>query len=184
MDIVKDKAEVISNQINRITEKLNLADDLTVTGDDIIDYVKEKTESVDVLIPENNIDLLNLQNLIEDFKYVRNVLRENTEAGRKIISIVSGSIMDIDLEGSPALITSFAELNRTLTDNMKLYVQSYKEISNIIINLNKAKSIVEPQQKISNNLNITNIVDSPQNMVLSTADLIKRLKDDNKEKEK
>lgn len=188
MDIT-ERAENLSKQFNRITDRLkdnlDISDDLTVSGDELLECVKEKTniplsELADMDEMEV-VDILNLQNLVNDFSYIRSVLKENTEDGRKILNTLSSALLDVDMSESPALIASFAELNRTLTENMKLFVQSYKEISTIIINLNKAKTIVEPQHKITNNLNINNITsvendEQAKNVIISSADLIKQLK--------
>lgn len=183
----KEKAENLSKQFNRITEKLkenlDISEDLQVSGNDLIDCVNEKTQVEKIEADDiEAIDLLNLQNLVNDFKYVRNLLKENTECGKKIMNTLSSTLLDVDLEQSPEMIAAFSELNRSLTDNMKLFIQSYKEISNIIINLNKAKTLIEPQQKVTNNLNISNInsfenSEQASNAILSTAELIKKLRE-------
>ena len=127
---------------------------------------------------EELLDLINLQNMVSDFVYIRDTLKENTENGKKLINSISLSILDVDMENSAELISAFSELNRTLTENMKLYISSYKELSNIILNLNKVK---EPKQVTNNHLNIStvnNIENSDQVPIsaISTADLLEQLR--------
>jgi hypothetical protein len=66
---------------------------------------------------------------------------------------------------------SFAELNKAIADNMKLYIQGYKEISNVLLNLDKIQKAEkdEKPQTINNTLNINSTE------TISTVDLIKRL---------
>ena len=116
--------------------------------------------------------------MVSDFVYIRNTLKENTENGKKLINSISLSILDVDMENSAELISAFSELNRTLTENMKLYIMSYKDLSNIILNLNRVK---EPKQITNNHLNIStvnNIENSDQvpTTAISTADLLEQLR--------
>jgi len=62
------------------------------------------------------------------------------------------------------MITSFAELNKAVAENMKLYVSSYKDISNILLNINKLNgSQVEKKENTG------------YNDIVSTVDLIRSL---------
>lgn len=188
MDI-KAKSEDISKKINAISEKLGLSEDLCCTGDELLPVIKEKY-NIDEDTPiedikeqtldnqEELLDLINLQNMVSDFVYIRDTLKENTENGKKLINSISLSILDVDMENSAELISAFSELNRTLTENMKLYISSYKELSNIILNLNKVK---EPKQVTNNHLNIStvnNIENSDQVPIsaISTVDLLEQLR--------
>jgi hypothetical protein len=179
-----DKSNSLADKMNKITEKfsenLDTALELEVTGDDIIDYIEEKTQKIE-LYDDSNIpttEIINLTNLVEDFKFVRETLRENTENGRRVMNSVTLDLMDSDLkpEKRAELITSFADLNKSIADNMKLYVQSYKEISNVLINIGKIKTAEMPDgpQTVNNNLTIN----SPE--ILSTVDLIKKFSQQSK----
>lgn len=187
MDI-KAKSEDISKKINAISEKLGLSEDLCCTGDELLPTIKEhynidEDTTIDDIKGQNLegdelLDVINLQNMVSDFVYIRNTLKENTENGKKLINSISLSILDVDMENSAELISAFSELNRTLTENMKLYIMSYKDLSNIILNLNRVK---EPKQVTNNHLNIStvnNIENSDQvpTTAISTADLLEQLR--------
>ena len=149
MDI-KAKSEDISKKINAISEKLGLSEDLCCTGDELLPTIKEHYN----IDEDTTIDDIKEQNLEGD------------------------ELLDVDMENSAELISAFSELNRTLTENMKLYIMSYKDLSNIILNLNKVK---EPKQITNNHLNIStvnNIENSDQvpTTAISTADLLEQLR--------
>jgi hypothetical protein len=179
-----DKSNSLADKMNKITEKfsenLDTALELEVTGDDIIDYIEEKTQKIE-LYNDSDIpttEIINLTNLVEDFKFVRETLRENTENGRRVMNSVTLDLMDSDLkpEKRAELITSFADLNKSIADNMKLYVQSYKEISNVLINIGKIKTAEIPEGPRTVNNNLT--INSPE--IVSTVDLIKKLSQQSK----
>lgn len=176
MDI-KDKSESLAARMNRLTEKftenLDTAEEMVLTGDDIVEYVDEKTQDIQ-LYEEGGLpaaEVINLNNMVEDFKYVRETLRENTDNGRRVLNSVTFDLLDSDDDKRASLIMSFAELNKAVADNMKLYINSYKEISNVLLNLDKIKKaqIAEGPKTINNTLNINS------SETISTADLIKKL---------
>ena len=117
--------------------------------------------------------------MLKDFDYIRTTLRDNAEQGRSIIKTLGVDISASDPDSLAELITSYAELNKSITDTLKLFVQAYKDISTIITNLEKVKSGFN---KTTNNLNITNISDNPNGLdiVSTTADIIKQIKEHNK----
>lgn len=191
MDI-KVKSEELSKRFNKITEKfandLNTSTELQLTGDDLIESIEasDVTEISNDLTDEVITNVINLQNLINDFAYIRSVLKENTDNGRKLINNLSLEILSggSDLEILVPLIQSFSDLNRSLTENMKLFIQSYKEISNVILNINKAKSALK--SSVTNNLNISTVnqFENGQDVntvITSTADLINKLREQKKE---
>ena len=89
------KAESLADKMNKLTAKFDLAEELILDGDDIIDFVDEKTKKVDLYESEteNNSqelitssDLINLNIMVEDFKYITSgysslKLHENLLAG-------------------------------------------------------------------------------------------------------
>jgi hypothetical protein len=175
MDI-KDKSESLAAKMNKLTEKftenLEVADEMVLTGDDIVEYVEEKTQDIELYsesLPA--ADVVNIQNLVDDFKYVRETLKENTDNGRRVLNSVTLDLLDSDDDKRASLIMSFAELNKAIADNMKLYINGYKEISNVLLNLDKIKKaqIGEGPKSVTNNLTIN----SPE--AVSTVDLIKKL---------
>lgn len=171
------KAESLADKMNKLTAKFDLAQELIIDSEDIIDFVEEKTQSIDLYNSEDlsvvdltSADLINLNNMVEDFKYIRDTLRETSDNGRRVLNSVTVDLLESDDDKRAALIISFAELNRAVGDNMKLYMQSYKDISTVLLNLDKIK-----KNEKSENINVTNNLNVTNNETISTADLIKRL---------
>lgn len=172
------KAESLAEKMNKLTAKFDLAEELIVESDDIIDFVEEKTHKSELL--SSNIDLsvsdlsaanlVNLQLMVENFTYIRDTLKENTENGRRALNLITIELLDEDSEKRAENVLMFTQLNTAICDNMRLYIASYKEISSTLINLDKVKKN-ENQGKVTvtNNLNVVN------NETISTADLIKKL---------
>lgn len=174
---LKDKAESLSNKMNKITEKfsqnLDTAEELEVTGDDIIEYVQEKTQNIELYSSDiSPTELINLQNMVDDFTFVRNTLKENTENGRRVLTSITLDLLDTDDDKRAALIMSFAELNKAIADNMKIYIQSYKDISNVLLNLDKIKKA----EKLDGPKTVNNTVNVHTNEIVNTTELIKKLK--------
>ena len=137
---LKNKADSLADKMNKLTEKLsdnlNISEELQLTGDDIVQYVEEHTEQIDLYSDDRCIsEILNLNNMVEDFKYVRDTLKENTDNARRVLNSVTLDLLNSNEDKRAGLIMSFAELNRAVADNMKLYILSYKEISKIILML-------------------------------------------------
>ena len=178
MDL-KAKSEELSKKFNRITNRfkqnLDIATDLECTGNDLMNCVEAKTVPVEpeTLSDQDLISVIDFDNLVQDFAFIRKTLKENTENGKKILNSVTCSLLDEDSGEESNLIMAFAELNRALTDNMKLYIQSYKDISNIVMNVSKVKTL---KTNVTNNLNINNINNNDiQPIISSTAELIKKI---------
>lgn len=171
-----EKAESLAEKMNKLTakftENLDVADEMVITGDDIVEYVEEKTQDIQLYSEELPVaEIVNLNNLVSDFQFVRETLRENTENGRRVLSSVTLDLLDSDDDKRASLIMSFAELNKAVADNMKLYMMAYKEISNVLLNLDKIKNAEKNSgpKTVNNTLNIN----APE--TISTVDLIKRL---------
>lgn len=190
----KAKAEQISKKMNAVTQTLmsniKVSEDMQLTGNDVIELVEETTKDVPLYSSDNQAsltDLINLQNLLEDFKYIRDTLRENTDNGRKILNLSTVSVLDganVDLgeelseaENQTNLIQAFATLNHSITESLKLYITAYKEISNIIINLEKVKTSQLSDKTVNNTL----VVNNSKEEIISTKDLLKQLQSLKKE---
>lgn len=180
----EDRANTLADKMNKITarfkENLDSAEEMDLTGNDIIEYAEEKTADLPKNLDDASyLELINLNTLLQDFDYIRRTLRENADQGRGIIKTLGIDISASDPDSLAALITSYAELNKSITDTLKLFVQAYKDISTIITNLEKVKSGFN---KTTNNLNITNISDNQNGLdiVSTTADIIKQIKEHNK----
>lgn len=180
---IETRAESLARKMNNITNKfkenLDIAEDMDVTGNDIIEFVENKTKELPQSLDDTSyLELINLNTLLQDFDYIRKTLRENAEQGRSIIKTLGVDISASDPEELAELINSYAELNKSITDTLKLFIQAYKDISTIITNLEKVKSGFN---KTTNNLNITNISENPaENLIATTADIIKQIKEHNK----
>lgn len=180
----EDRANKLADKMQKITarfkENLDVADEMDISGNDIIEYAEDKTKDLPKNLDDASyLELINLNTLLQDFDYIRTTLRDNAEQGRSIIKTLGVDISASDPDSLAELITSYAELNKSITDTLKLFVQAYKDISTIITNLEKVKSGFN---KTTNNLNITNISDNPSGLdiVSTTADIIKQIKEHNK----
>lgn len=177
---LKDKSESLADKMNRLTSKfsaqLDTADELQVTGDDVIEFVEEKTKDITLYKEDEYVasQIVNLDNMVDDFKYVRETLKENIENGRRVLNSVTLDLLDADDESRASLIIAFAELNKAIADNTKIYLSSYKNISDILLNLDKIKKS-EKEVFGKDGVNLTqnnlNINGAP----ISTVDLIKQL---------
>lgn len=187
-----DKANALANKLNELTEKFNLSNEMVLSGDDIIEDVKKKTdlielnsgvpklnETVDVEIDQEFntslvLELVNLKAMVEDFEYIRETLKETTDNGRRVLNKVTIDLLDSDEEQRASLILSFAELNSAVGKNMSLYMDSYKQISNVLVNLDKIIKNVNKTKPASvvNNTQV-NINSTEQ---ISTAELLNKMR--------
>lgn len=173
----KDKSQSLAEKMNRLTAKfadnIDTAEEMVLTGDDIVEFIEEKTQDVQLYAGAEIMaaEIINLNNMVEDFKYVRETLKENTDNGRRVLNSITLDLLDSDDDKRAGLVMSFAELNTAIANNMKLYMLAYKEISNVLLNLDKIKKAekAEKPQTINNTLNINSTE------TISTVDLIKRL---------
>ena len=181
MDV--EKARQLADKMNKITEAfkdkldesdtnqvVNNASDLLVSSDDLV------TETDNVItadlehksITDDDIaDVINLQNMVEDVKFIRNTLRESTETSKKLLKSIS---TEIEIEPDARMLQGYAEISGTVTECMKIYLQCYKEMSNILLNLAKVKN---NQPKTVTNINI-----EAEHKSISTVDLIRELSGD------
>lgn len=170
----KSQADSLAARMNKLTKKfeenIETAEEMVVTGNDIIEFVESKTQDIE-LYTSNEIqtNIINLQNMVEDIKYVRDTLRENTNNGRRVLTSITLDLLEADKDKRAGLVMSFAELNKAVADNMKLFILSYREISNTLLNLEKLKS----NNKTPNTVNNTVVLNTEP---MSTADLIKSLR--------
>ena len=153
-DAVQDKANSLADRMNRLTEKLNLSEELLVQGSDIVDFVEEKTKTIELYQNPSYADIMNIQIMTDDFKYVRETLREVTDNARRVQNAITLELIDTDSEKRAALVVSFAELSKAITDAQKLYVDSYRQMSNTLLNLDKIKKADTGPTNVTNNLHI------------------------------
>ncbi len=171
----------ITEKLNKISEKfaekLDNAQELIVCGDELetqaTDIIGE-VKSMPVGEYRFNLELLpqilNLENMMTDVKYIRSTLQENSNLGRRLLNVIS---QELEFEPNAELLASYSQLSQTITENMRLFLSCYRDISHILINI--AKLTREAQKDINQGNNIQVNITSPSSEVLNTADLIKQL---------
>ena len=187
-----DKANALANKLNELTEKFNLSNEMVLSGDDIIEDVKKKTDLIELNsgVPKLNetinveieqefntslvLELVNLKAMVEDFEYIRETLKETTDNGRRVLNKVTIDLLDSDEDQRASLILSFAELNSAVGKNMSLYMDSYKQISNVLVNLDKIIKNVN-KTKPANIVNNTQVNISSTEQI-STAELLNKMR--------
>ena len=189
-----DKANALAKKMNELTQKFDLSSEMVISGDDIIEDVKKKTDIIDLssdkpkIIPTIDVeieqefntslvlDLVNLKAMVEDFQYIRETLKETTDNGRSVLNKVTIDLLDSDEEGRAYLILSFAELNAAVGKNMSLYMDSYKQISNVLVNLDKI--IKNTNSKSGTGTSVVNNtqVNITSTEAVSTAELLNRMR--------
>lgn len=182
-----DKANALANKLNELTEKFNLSEEMVLEGEDIIEDVKKKTDIIDLktstiktdltIEPEFNsslvLELVNLQAMVEDFQYIRETLKETTDNGRRVLEKVTIDLLDSEDEQRASLIMSFAELNSAVGKNMSLYMDSYKQISNVLVNLDKIiKNVSKNSPSVVNNTQVNISTTEP----INTAELLNKMR--------
>lgn len=181
LDKKVDTADKLADKLNKIsvkfTEQLDNAQELIVCGDDLESQATEVIKDVKNLPAQEyhfNLDLLpqilNLENMMSDVKYIRETLQENSQLGRRLLKVIS---QEIEFEPNAELLASYSQLSMTITDNMRLFLSCYRDISHILINI--AKLTREAQKDINTQNNIQVNIQNPTAEVLNTADLIKQL---------
>jgi len=131
----------------KITSTLDLSDDLEANADEIISSATavsstsvSSTSAVNIENISQQGDVIELIAIVDDFKFIRSTLKENTINARRLLSKLTLELTDSCLAECPETITSFSEINKVIIDNMKLYVDAYKGISASLININKINS--------------------------------------------
>lgn len=163
----KDKINSLADKMEALSDKLDLSDELLNQGDNIIEYSETSLEKNKREV--NYADIMNLQIMVNDFKYIRETLQEITNNAKRVQNVITAELLEDNSEKRANLIMSFAELSRAITDAQKLYILSYKEMSGTLLNLDKIeKNDKEKPQIINNNLTICD-------EAINTSDLIKQL---------
>lgn len=166
----KTNIDSLSKKLEDISKKLEISNDLIESGNEIENLANDIKSNFKE--SENFEIILNLEQMINDFSYIREVLKEITDNARRVQNSITLDLINSNDDKRASLVASFAELSKAITDAQKLFVQSYKDISFTLLNLDKIKkdngSNVTNQQKTSE-------ISKPDNVV-STFELIKKLK--------
>ena len=189
-----DKANALANKLNELTEKFNLSNEMVLSGDDIIEDVKKKTDLIELNsgVPKLNetievdieqefntslvLELVNLKAMVEDFEYIRETLKETTDNGRRVLNKVTIDLLDSEEDQRASLILSFAELNAAVGKNMQLYMESYKNISVVLGNVDKI--IKNTNVRTPSGASVVNNtqVNITSTEAVSTAELLNRMR--------
>ena len=138
---------------------------------DLIDVeVLDKTDisdNVETSISENLSGIIDLKLLVEDYKNLRNLVLANTATSKKVLDSLTIEMFANEV-CSPEMVSSYSTLLKTINDSMKLMTNSYKEISDVLLNIHKINTIDKPKEVKVKNVNI-----------ISSAEVLDRLMKDN-----
>lgn len=184
---ITQKADLIAEKLNKITssfsDQLDNASNLIVMGNELSSEATDVIQDIKALpVSESsdktytfNLDLLpqilNLETMVSDISYIRSTLKKNCDLGQRLLLTMS---QELEFEPNAELLASYSELSKTITENMKLYLACYKDVSNILINISK---LVQSQNKESKEEGkiVNNITIGSDPKIQNTAELIKQL---------
>lgn len=188
-----EKFEHLNNKMNKITQELTknveISEDILTTTEELESYlVTPKTLPIEgELIPGNSseepetkslapvteiaADVVDVQAMIEDFCYMRAMLRETTQNSRRVLESVTEELVLSEGESRALLVSAYSELNKAQIESVKLFMQSYKEISTILVNLTKIN-----QSNTPHTVHTTNVLNIEDQSHISSADIINRLR--------
>lgn len=173
------RVDSILDRINSLNTVFEQAE--KVCAGEIVEFLDEKQTEVKLYTEVRPEKVIELEIMIDDFKFVRETLKETVENGRKVINTLTFELMDADDSSRSALITSFAELVSSVNQSVKLLSQSYKDIANVLESMEKIrKSQIIPGSDKQNETGKNNSTVNIDKMVITTqettADIISRLR--------
>lgn len=137
----------------------------------ILPAPKDISENVETKISIDNIEgIIDLKVLVQDYQNLRQIVLSNSANSKKLLESLLIEIFAND-SIDPEMIASYSQLLNTVNSSMKLLTSSYKEISNILMNIQKLNSTQRPKEIKVENVNI-----------LSSKEIVERLLKDNSEK--
>lgn len=188
-----EKFEHLTSKMNKITQELTknveISEDILTTTEELESYlVTPKTAPIEgqlitsgesaepetkSLAPVTEIaaDVVDVQAMIEDFCYMRAMLRETTQNSRRVLESVTEELVLSEGESRALLVSAYSELNKAQIESVKLFMQSYKEISTILVNLTKIN-----QSNTPHTVHTTNVLNIEDQSHISSADIINRLR--------
>ena len=129
----------------------------------------EPTDNELIPVIEMAAEIVDVEAMISDFSYMRTMLRETTENSRRVLESVTEELVLAKDDARADLVMAFSELNKSQMEGIKLFMQSYKEVSTILVNFSKLQKENKP-----NNVYTTNVLNLESSNV-SSADIINRL---------
>lgn len=189
-----EKFEHLTSKMNKITQELTknveISEDILTTTEELESYLvapkptpvegqlitsSENPEEPETkaLAPVTEIaaDVVDVQAMIEDFCYMRAMLRETTQNSRRVLESVTEELVLSEGESRALLVSAYSELNKAQIESVKLFMQSYKEISTILVNLTKIN-----QSNTPHTVHTTNVLNIEDQSHISSADIINRLR--------
>lgn len=190
-----EKFEHLNNKMNKITQELTknveISEDILTTTEELESYLvtpnsaksapiegqlitanAEEPETKSLApVTEIAADVVDVQAMIEDFCYVRAMLRETTQNSRRVLESVTEELVLSEGESRALLVSAYSELNKAQIESVKLLMQSYKEISTILVNLTKIN-----QSNTPHTVHTTNVLNIEDQSHISSADIINRLR--------
>lgn len=137
----------------------------------ILPAPKDISENVETKISIDNIEgIIDLKVLVQDYQNLRQIVLSNSANSKKLLESLLIEIFAND-SVDPEMIASYSQLLNTVNSSMKLLTSSYKEISNILMNIQKLNVSQKPKEIKVENVNI-----------LSSKEIVERLLKDNSEK--
>lgn len=134
-----------------------------------VEVIEENTEISDkaeTSVPENLSGIIDLKLLVEDYKNLRNLVLANTATSKKVLDSLTIEMFANEV-CTPEMVSSYSTLLKTINDSMKLMTNSYKEISDVLLNIHKINTIDKPKEVKVKNVNI-----------ISSAEVLDRLMKD------
>ena len=111
----------------------------------------------------NPDEIIQLDLVVDDYNKLRQIILANV-AQLKIMS--DNIVQEMEIEGyNPELVTAYSKLIETSNKSLKILTDSYKGLSDILININKINTL-HPVTEVKEDFE-----------VVSTADVIKRIRD-------
>ena len=135
-----------------------------------VEVIEENTEISDkaeTTVPENLSGIIDLKLLVEDYKNLRNLVLANTATSKKVLDSLTIEMFANEV-CTPEMVSSYSTLLKTINDSMKLMTNSYKEISDVLLNIHKINTIDKPKEVKVKNVNI-----------ISSAEVLDRLMKEN-----
>lgn len=190
-----EKFEHLNNKMNKITQELTknveISEDILTTTEELESYLvtpnpspiegqlitgdsaatEEPVSKALAPVTEIAADVVDVQAMIEDFCYMRAMLRETTQNSRRVLESVTEELVLSEGESRALLVSAYSELNKAQIESVKLFMQSYKEISTILVNLTKIN-----QSNTPHTVHTTNVLNIEDQSHISSADIINRLR--------
>ncbi|EBF5808798.1 hypothetical protein FI575_08105 [Campylobacter coli] len=128
---------------------------------EIVEFDSEKAKINKAQL--NPDEIIQLDLVVDDYNKLRQIILANV-AQLKVMS--DNLVQEMEIEGyNPDLVTAYSKLIETSNKSLKILTDSYKGISDILININKINAL-HPSIEVKEDFE-----------VISTADVIKRIRD-------